>query len=163
MTRRMLNAWFVCLLVSDGGMFISDLSLSQSDQELHNTGKQGRTKKSDAARLDVRCVDKTCAWRLFWSRSKKVAQWTLSKLVLEHSCTGAEMRQRSVRTDRVIALAGSVIDLFVPVGENETGRQGHRDTHQLMTKKDTGVTIKYGMAKKIVTVKAGSPFASMMK
>ena len=95
----------------------------------------------------------------------KVAQWTLSKLVLEHSCTGAKMRQRSACTDRVIALAGSVIDLFVPVGENETGRQGHRDTHQLMkmTKKDTGVTIKYGMAKKIVTVKAGSPFASMMK
>ena len=64
-----------------------------------------------------------------------------------------------------MALAGPVVGSFVPVGENESGRQGHRDTHQLikMAKQETGVTIKYGMAKKIVTEKAGNPFAIMMR
>lgn len=90
--------------------------------------------------------------------------WSLSKVTLEHICTGVTVRKRSISATRVMS-ASTVASSFVPVGQGGFGAQAHSDTKQFMamSRETDGLLLNYGMAKKLVTTLAGDPTAVLMR
>ena len=148
---------------------------TQVDADFFSRHRECWNYKSDKKQLDIRCatvkvvgemadgkvhvsLGTGCPFRAKWRPCKDTTDgWRCTILDLNHSCTGANVRQRQIGQGRILG-ASTTVASYVPhtgVGKGA----GRSDSVQLVeqVQKTEGITLRYSQAFSIVNKLAHYP------